>query len=152
MAAPRSAPSVAPDTVARTLTHHRFRRQYRPGIRWSFEPAQRQQQRQDRRAGDRLLPRHQPLEHAAGRHGGVQRDAAKAGSYFNKIQCFCFTEQRLKPGQSADLPVAFFVDPAINDDPDLKKLTTITLSYTFYPAGKVPVEACGRAVGTCKAN
>lgn len=56
-----------------------------------------------------------------------------AGAYFNKIECFCFTEQRLAAGESADMPVTFFVDPAIADDPDLAKLTTITLSYTFFP-------------------
>ena len=48
--------------------------------------------------------------------------------------------------------MAYFVDPAIADDPDLKKLTTITLSYTFYPADKVPVDSFGRAVGKSNAN
>jgi len=57
----------------------------------------------------------------------------KAGIYFNKIECFCFTEQKLAPGESAQLPVAYFIDPAIADDEDLKTLTSITLSYTFYP-------------------
>jgi cytochrome c oxidase assembly protein subunit 11 len=58
----------------------------------------------------------------------------EAGAYFTKVDCFCFTEQKLGPGESMDMPVAFFVDPKIADDPDLRSLTTITLSYTFYPA------------------
>ena len=61
---------------------------------------------------------------------------SEAGAYFNKIQCFCFTEQTLKPGESADLPVDFFVDPAILDDPDSKSISEITLSYTFFPVDK----------------
>ena len=61
---------------------------------------------------------------------------AEAGAYFNKIQCFCFTEQTLKPGETADLPVDFFVDPAILDDPDSKSISEITLSYTFFPVDK----------------
>jgi cytochrome c oxidase assembly protein subunit 11 len=58
------------------------------------------------------------------------------GAYFNKIQCFCFTKQTLKAGESIELPVSFFVDPAIVEDHGLDKVNTITLSYTFYPAGE----------------
>ncbi|QKR98867.1 cytochrome c oxidase assembly protein [Sphingomonas sp. CL5.1] len=57
----------------------------------------------------------------------------QAGKYFTKIQCFCFTQQTLKPGETARMPVIFFVDPKILDDPDTKDVETITLSYTFYP-------------------
>jgi cytochrome c oxidase assembly protein subunit 11 len=55
-----------------------------------------------------------------------------AGAYFNKIECFCFTEQTLKPGETADMPVMFFVDPDIDQNPDLKTVKALTLSYTFY--------------------
>ncbi|GLK67738.1 cytochrome c oxidase assembly protein [Hansschlegelia plantiphila] len=55
------------------------------------------------------------------------------GAYFSKIQCFCFTQQTLQPGESIDMPVVFFVYPSIADDPQLDKLTQLTLSYTFYP-------------------
>ena len=67
---------------------------------------------------------------------------ARAGAYFNKVECFCFTEQELQPGQSYDMPVVFFVDPEIVNVPELKNLKTITLSYTFFPLEKkAPVAA-----------
>lgn len=58
----------------------------------------------------------------------------KAGPYFTKIECFCFTEQKLAPGESVDMPVAYFVDAEIDDDPNLDEVKTITLSYTFFEA------------------
>ncbi|MGE4322879.1 MAG: cytochrome c oxidase assembly protein [Sphingobium sp.] len=57
----------------------------------------------------------------------------QAGRYFTKIQCFCFTEQTLQPGEEMRMPVLYYVDPKILDDPDNKDTQQITLSYTFYP-------------------
>ena len=57
----------------------------------------------------------------------------QAGKYFSKIQCFCFNEQLLKPGEEVRMPVVFFVDPKILEDPQAGAISEITLSYTFYP-------------------
>ena len=58
---------------------------------------------------------------------------SQAGKYFSKIQCFCFTEQTLQPGKQMRMPVIFYVDPRIMDDPEARNIEEITLSYTFYP-------------------
>lgn len=55
-----------------------------------------------------------------------------AGAFFNKIECFCFTQQTLQPGETVKMPVTFFVDPDIVDNPDVKTVKELTLSYTFY--------------------
>ena len=72
----------------------------------------------------------------------------QAGKYFNKIQCFCFTEQTLKPGEAVHMPVVYYVDPKILDDPSASDVGEITLSYTFnearYPAPK-PLDPSGAA-------
>jgi cytochrome c oxidase assembly protein subunit 11 len=106
------------------------------GLPWTFAPAQR---RLTVRLGEEAIAYYRAVNHSTKPVTGtavfnVTPDLA--GRYFTKIQCFCFVEQTLKPGQAVDMPVVFYVDPGIAANKDLTQLKTITLSYTFYPASK----------------
>lgn len=68
------------------------------------------------------------------------------GSYFQKINCFCFTEQRLGPGEKREMPVVFYVDPSLARDAELDDLNTITLSYSFYPVREPAKPVADRGV------
>ncbi len=72
-------------------------------------------------------------------------EPAQAGIYFNKIQCFCFTEQTLQPGQEVNMPVLYYVDPAILDDDVIGDIEQITLSYTFHRAMEPVTSALDRS-------
>jgi cytochrome c oxidase assembly protein subunit 11 len=106
------------------------------GLDWGFQPVQREVRI---RVGETMVAYYrarnnsdQPLVGSA----TFNVTPLKAGSYFSKIECFCFTEQRLEPGQSIDMPVSFFIEPAIAENVNLDDVRTITLSYTFYPVKK----------------
>ncbi|TWG89651.1 cytochrome c oxidase assembly protein subunit 11 [Mesorhizobium sp. J18] len=78
---------------------------------------------------------------------------AMAGAYFNKVECFCFTDQELKPGGSLDMPVIFYIDPDIVNVPELKNVKTITLSYTFFPLNEdKPVAASSNKDASADSN
>jgi cytochrome c oxidase assembly protein subunit 11 len=103
---------------------------------WTFEPVQRLL---DIKVGEENFAYYRATnnsDHAVTGSAVFNVTPDTAGAYFNKIQCFCFTEQTLKAGESVEMPVSFFVDPAIVEDHGLDKVSTITLSYTFYPAGE----------------
>jgi Cytochrome c oxidase assembly protein CtaG/Cox11 len=72
------------------------------------------------------------------RKDDVPREMPQVGYFFNKIQCFCFEEQRLRPGESIDLPVFFYIDPEFATDRRLRNVDHVTLSYVFFKTGEVP--------------
>ena len=103
-------------------------------INWAFQPMQRQI---ELKVGENAVAFYQATNHSPLPLTGTATfnvTPLKAGAYFNKIDCFCFTEQTLNPGQTIEMPVSFFIDPEIESDPNLNDVRTITLSYTFYPA------------------
>lgn len=114
----------------------RFDSNVAPGIAWTFAPVERETKI---RIGEKRLAFFTATNLSAGPTTGraifnVSPDVA--GAYFRKIECFCFTEQTLAGGETVQMPVTYFIDPAILDDPDAKKIDEITLSYTFVPAEK----------------
>jgi cytochrome c oxidase assembly protein subunit 11 len=124
---PRQASQAPTEHSARMVTV-RFDSSLAKGLDWRFEPVAGQMQIH---LGEPALAFYRATnlsDRAIVGTAVFNVMPAKAGQSFNKTECFCFTEQRLEPGQSADLPVSFFVDPDLADDVD-----TVTLSYTFYP-------------------
>jgi cytochrome c oxidase assembly protein subunit 11 len=117
------------------------------GLAWTFKPVQHSQ---TMRIGEQALAFYKAENTGATTVTGTATfnvTPVQAGAYFSKIECFCFTEQTLQPGQSIDMPVTYFVDPDIVNDPDLKTVDTITLSYTFFAVDKEPVKTSSAPVG-----
>ena len=111
----------------------RFDANVHPGLPWRFE-AKQTRVRIAPGARTQIFYRAQNLSARAITGQAVFNVTPdQVGKYFKKIECFCFTEQTLKAGESVDMPVNFFVDPEIRKDPDTKHIDEITLSYTFYP-------------------
>ena len=122
----------APAEIGERIITVRFNADTARNMPWKFSP---QQRAVTLHVGEQTLAFYQasnPTDRAIVGSSTFNVTPAKAGAYFNKIECFCFTEQVLVPGQSVDMPVSFFVDPAISDDPNLDDVKTITLSYTFF--------------------
>ncbi|PRY76978.1 cytochrome c oxidase assembly protein subunit 11 [Yoonia maritima] len=99
---------------------------------WSFEPEVREMELRIGETGLAYYEAHNPLDVPIAGQAAYNVTPYEAGAFFDKIECFCFTEQVLQPGETVMMPVSFFVDPAIVDDREGKYVHTITLSYTFY--------------------
>ena len=122
----------APDHVLGRELTIRFDSNVGPGLPWKFAPERNEIKV---RIGEVATVHYKVVNEAAREILGVASynvSPPQVGSYFAKINCFCFTEQRLKPGETREMAVVFYVDPEIAKDRDQDDLNTITLSYTFY--------------------
>lgn len=110
----------------------RFNANTHPGLPWTFQPGQ---NKMDVKVGQEAL-----AFYTAASTGGTPTTGVATynvtpeivGPYFHKVQCFCFDQQTLQPGQQVEMPISFWVDPKIADDPSASAVRTITLSYTFF--------------------
>jgi cytochrome c oxidase assembly protein subunit 11 len=130
----------------------RFDSNVSPGMPWQFAPKNRAQ---NILIGEKRLAFYTATNMASTATTGraifnVSPDTA--GQYFRKIECFCFTEQTLRAGETVDMPVTYFIDPAILDDPDARKIDEITLSYTFYPVDNPEPERLKLSASSVSAN
>ena len=103
-----------------------------PDMPWQFKPKQRSIKLRIGESGMAFYEAYNPTDETVAGTASYNVAPDLAGYYFTKIQCFCFTEQVLKPHERVEMPVVFYVDPEIVDDPDAGRIRNITLSYTFY--------------------
>ena len=113
----------------------RFDANIDPALPWKFEPAERVRVR----LGERTVIHYRATNYTARPTTGravFNVTPLQAGPFFSKIECFCFTEQTLKAGESVLMPVVFYIDPKVREDEATRRIDEITLSYTFYPVEK----------------
>ncbi len=130
--AKRTEVSLVPNTISPRSVDVTFDANTDPALPWEFAPIEKtisMRIGENRLAAFRARNTSNEPTRGTATYNVTPYAAAK---YFNKIQCFCFEEQHLAAGQSANLPVSFFIDPAILDDPETRDITNITLSYTFF--------------------
>jgi cytochrome c oxidase assembly protein subunit 11 len=123
---------AVPTTISGRVIKVQFDANTDPALPWRFRPKQREIALKIGEEGLAFYEAENLGNTPVMGQAGFNVSPAKAGRYFNKIQCFCFNEQVLAAGQRANMPVTFFVDPEMLDDPNMDDVMTITLSYTFF--------------------
>lgn len=139
------------DTVLDQTIKVRFDANTAHGLPWDFKPVEREV---TVRIGETKLVKYEAInrfDQPTYARASFNVAPGRAGAYFNKVECFCFTDTTLNPGDDMEMPVVFFVDPEFVNDPDLKDVKTITLSYTFFPIDK-PDSVVDAAAATNKGN
>lgn len=140
------ASAPADKVLARTVTV-RFDANVAPGLGWRFEPVQRTQVVHVGETALAFFRATNTTDHPITGSATFNVLPEAVGIHFNKLQCFCFTEQTLEPGQSIDMPVSYFLAPEFARDEDLAHADTVTLSYTFYPVAKAAGAPQGKETG-----
>lgn len=120
------------DVILDETINIRFDANTDPGMAWSFKPVEREMKIRIGETGLAFYEAHNPTDHVIAGTASYNVAPYEAGGFFTKIDCFCFTEQVLQPGETVLMPVTFYVDPEITTDRDAKYVHRITLSYTFY--------------------
>jgi cytochrome c oxidase assembly protein subunit 11 len=123
---------AAPDTILDQTVLVRFDASLERGMPWTFKPVETEMTVRLGEMGLAFYEAHNPTDRVVAGQASYNVTPNAAGGYFDKIACFCFTEQVLQPGETVLMPVSFFVDPAIIEDDEGQFVHEITLSYTFY--------------------
>lgn len=123
---------AAPDTILDQTIKVRFDASLERGMPWTFKPEVREVEMRIGEMGLAFYEAHNPTSRPVAGQAAYNVTPYQAGAFFDKIECFCFTEQVLQPGETVMMPVSFYVDPEIVGDREGKYIHTITLSYTFY--------------------
>jgi cytochrome c oxidase assembly protein subunit 11 len=110
----------------------RFDASLEQGMPWEFKPVVHAMNIRIGETGLAFFEAYNPTSRVVAGQASFNVFPYSAGGYFTKIECFCFTEQVLQPGETVEMPVSFFIDPAIMDDPDGRFVQEIVLSYTFH--------------------
>jgi cytochrome c oxidase assembly protein subunit 11 len=127
-----SVAKVAPGPVLDQTVRIRFDASVERGMPWVFKPEVRLMDLKIGETGIAFYTATNPTDHVIAGQASYNVSPDQAGGYFTKIECFCFTQQILQPGQTVEMPVTFYVDPAIAKDPEAQYIHEITLSYTFH--------------------
>jgi cytochrome c oxidase assembly protein subunit 11 len=122
----------APDAALEETLLVRFDASRERGMPWEFEPVQRQMRVNIGAVNIAFYEAHNPTDEPIAGTASYNVAPFATGAHFVKIDCFCFEEQVLMPGETVSMPVTFFVEPSILEDPEAKHMPEITLSYTFH--------------------
>ena len=120
------------DVILERTVKIRFDASLERGMPWEFKPVAKQMEIRIGETGLAFYEAYNPTDKVIAGQASYNVFPYEAGGYFTKIDCFCFTLQVLQPGERVLMPVSFFVDPEMVDDPDSKHIKSITLSYTFH--------------------